>query len=255
MVIDSIRADIAHQHIENIVEADDLLREIVQAGRRPNFAEMTFFQRECGWDDRRVTGEMRRMTNVLRLQTIAGTTEDRAAAGAEFESANAIAGKECPKLQAKIEELQTKLAALQRDERLSQKLCEEQHAACEQLKALVPEHIAAAVNDEIRILKSSLGKEISNAKVRANELECCLDPQRYPNEAAWLETLQRSFRDAVFVGDTGGFIKRALSSAWPTIRLQLENELVELNAKLNDMRADYDAAMTVATARQDYYAR
>ena len=47
----SVAGEIADRHAGYLEEAEILLREINRAGRKPTFAEMTFFKRECGWDE------------------------------------------------------------------------------------------------------------------------------------------------------------------------------------------------------------
>ena len=193
------------------------------------------------------------MNSVIRLQAIAGRSADREAASKEAETTAAILEKEQPKLESKIAELTAKLNGLERDSRLSAKRCEEQSEAVQQLRGQVPEHIRTSVQHNVSTIKSTLGREILDSEIRINELQCCLDPSRYPNENAYLEALHRSFRDAVIVGSVGKIIKRTLSPAWPTIRSSIDSELSALKEKLEPLRAEYCEAMTAATAPLDYY--
>jgi len=246
--------EVAELHRERIIEADDLLREIVHTNRRPTFAELTFFHRECGWNELRVKQELRRMGDVLRQQAIGGTPADREASAKEAATAAAIAEKESPKLVAKIEELQAKLNGLERDAKLSAKRCEEQSEAVQRLRELVPEHIAGAVQSEVDRIEHSIGQEMRDAEIRLNELECCLDPSRYKNEQTYLQTLERSFRKAVFVVPGDGFIKRAASPEWPTIKAQIQSELAELKPRIETLRTQRAEMIERAELPLGYYA-
>jgi hypothetical protein len=250
----SAAAEVAERHSENIAEADAVLREICQSGRRPTFAELTFFQREIGWDSIAVQSQLRRVNNVLRLQAIAGTSDDREASVKEASSAAAVLEKEAPKIRERIEKEQKRLDALERDARLSKKRVTEQSEAAEALRTLAPEHIAAAVRSEVQAIKSSIGREIGDSEVRVNELECCLSPDRYQNEAAYLEVLRRSFRTAVSSGTRGSIIRYSLSAEWPAIRSEIETELSELQAKLVELRAEYSEQIAAAELPLNFYA-
>ena len=247
-------SEIAEHYSENIAEADLLLREICQSGRRPTFAELTFFQREIGWDAIAVQSQLRRMNSVLRLQAIAGTAADREASEKESETAAGLAETELPKILEKIRKLQQQADALERDARLSAKRVEEQSGAAEQLRTLAPENIAGSVRANVQTIKKTTGREIGDAEVRANELECCLSPDRYQNEAAYLEVLQRSFRDAVIVESINRVIRRKLSPEWPGIKSSIEAELTELHPKLVELRAEYSEQITAAELPLSYYA-
>ena len=249
----SATQDIAEDYRQSLMDADHLLREICQAGRHPNFADQTFFLRDCGWDEQKVAAQLRRMNSVLRLSAIAGTAGDRSAALSESNTASELAEKESPKLRAKIEDLQAKLTALERDARLSAKRVEEQNEAVQKRRELVPEHIRSAVQSTTNLLKRTTGAEINNAETRLNELQCCLDSTRYRHEQDYLESLQRSFRDAVTFKEIGQFLKRELSPAWPEIQAGIQSELAELQTKLETMRGEYSEALSAAELPLDYY--
>ena len=245
--------DISEDYRQSLTNADFLLREICQAGRHPSFADMTFFQRECGWDEQKVAAQLRRMNSVLRLSAIAGTAGDREASFKESESAAAVLEKEGPKLAAKIADLQAKLTALERDARLSAKRVEEQNDAVAKRHELAPEHVWTEVQSTTNLLKRTTGAEISNAETRVQELQCCLDSTRYRHEQDYLESLQWSFRGAVVVKEYGKFLKRELSPQWPEIQAGIETELAELQSKLETMRGEYSEALSAAELPLDYY--
>ena len=249
----SATQDIAEDYRQSLMDADHLLREICQAGRHPNFADQTFFLRDCGWDEQKVAAQLRRMNSVLRLSAIAGTAGDRSAALSESNTASELAEKESPKLRAKIEDLQAKLTALERDARLADKRVTEQNEAVAKLRELVPEHVRTEVQSTTNLLKRTTGAEINNAETRLNELQCCLDPSKYRHEQDHLEALQRSFRDAVTFKEIGQFLKRELSPAWPEIQTSIKTELTELQSKLESMQAEYSEALEQAELPLNFY--
>jgi hypothetical protein len=239
---------------EMLSEADELLQEIIDEGRqRAALSEVVWFRANVGWDEKQVADELRRMSNVLRLRGIAGTAADREAAAKEAATAADVLAKEGPKVAAKIAELETKLRSMENDARLSARRVEEQSQAVDSLRKLAPENVAKSVRDAVNVIEHTLGREIANGEIRANELQCCLDRSRHRNEAAYLEGLARSFPAAVMVGHTGQYIKRGLSPEWPSIRSGIESELSELAAKLETQRAEYAAAIAAAEAPLSYY--
>jgi len=201
----------------------------------------------------RVRDQLRRMHGVLRLQAIAGTAADRQAAQDERTTSADVLAKEQPKLTAKIAELQSRLETMQRDARLSQKRAEDQFEAVRQLRELVPQHIRDSVNHAVSAISNTLGRAIGDAGVRVNELQCCLDPSRYRNETAYLESLRRSFRDAIVDHIEGRSLSFRLSPEWPTIRSAIVTELAELQSRLVDMRAEHAAAIEAAERPLSFY--
>ena len=247
----SLCRELAENHSGYLQEGDELLREIVSDNRKRNYAESTFFRHRLGWDDGEINIQTRRMAAVLRFRAIAGTSADRDAAATEATTSAAVHAKEHPKLLAKIQELQGKADGLVRDAELSQKRSEQQTDAVEKLRELCPEHVSEKVKADVQSVKNSIGREISDAETRAHEIECCLDPGRYPDEQTYLEMLERSCRAAV--DRVGSPIERRLSAAWPTIRADMESELSELNTRLSDLRPELSEALEMARAPLDYY--
>jgi hypothetical protein len=253
MVVESLAQDIAVSHVENILEADQLLREIAGANRQPTYAETVFFTRECGWSDVTIREQLRRMTNVLRLESIAGSPADREAAGIEATTAASVLGKESPKIIDQIEKLQSKLNGLERDARLSAKRVTEQSEAVQQLRGLCPEHVFKSVNAKRNLLDQTLMRSILDIETRINEIECCLAPSKYPTEAAYLESLERSFPGAVNRTNHGQMFRRQLTAQWPSIRAEIENELAELQAKIEPLQTQYDTELARIEKPLSYY--
>lgn len=219
----------------NSFEAEILLRDIVLRDQKPTYAESVTFQKKMGWDEKEVRTQLRRMHSVLRLQAIAGSPANREATEQEAATATAVAEKEVPKIDEQIAKLLTKKDALERDKRLSAKRCEEQSQAVQQLRELAPKHVIEKVRHAIGVIESTIGRDILDMEVRIAELECCLclDPSRYRDEQAYLESLHRSFRQAVIIGAN----KRVLSPEWPAIRNAIESELTDLKERIGPMKA------------------
>jgi len=245
--------EILESHENDTLEADYLLRDITLANRKPNHAESVFFQQKLGWSEKQVNDQMRRMNSVLRLQAIAGTPADRQAATTEAETSADILAKEQPKLESKISELQSKLEALQRDARLSQKRCEEQTQAVQQLRTMCPQHIQQRVESKVGTIANTLRREVLDVESRISELENCLTPAKHQNQSLYLEALRRSFREAVNAHVEGRSLTYRLSPAWPTIRSEIEAELSDLQAKLPGLRASYDDAIETAEMPLNFY--
>lgn len=247
-------AEIAASHSENVIEADSVLREIVEANRRPTFPELTFFARELGWNEIVVNNQLRRMNSVLRLRAIAGSSADREATALEFETAAKLFDSEAPKLREKLAKLQTQLDGLERDSRLSLKRVEEQNEAVRQLKELTPEHVRESVRSEVSRIESSIGREILDGEVRVNELQACLDPSRYRNESEYLAALKRSFPDSITEIVEGRTLRRKLSPQWSTIREGIQAELAELMPHIETLRAQRAELIAAAELPLNYYA-
>jgi hypothetical protein len=237
-----------------IEEADQVLAEIVRANRRATSGELAYFQSELRWDERQVKNELRRMGNVVRDRAIAGTASDRAAAQAEAEVADGILQREGVKVAGKIAELQAKLSAMERDSKLSSQRVVDQAEAIERLRNNSPQHIRDGVRHRENELAHGIGRQLSDAETRLNEIDCCLDPSRYPSEATWLETLERSCRDAVEQVLAGQFIRRRKSEKWPAIQAELEAERERLQVERDELKAEIAGQEQEIRKALDFYA-
>jgi len=252
-MITSFAEEVRESHEMDCLEADELLKAIVLANRKPNSAESVFFQRKLGWNEKKINDEIRRMNSVARLQGVCGSPAARRASTTEAATSADILAKEQPRLETKIAELQSKLASLERDARLSEKRVEEQSQAVLQLRELVPQHILQRVQSEVGEIANTLRRDVLDVESRIHELQCCLTPAKYADENSYLEALKRSFRDAVTVIDADRIRVIKLSPAWAVIRREIEVELFDLQAQLPDMRAAHAAALEAAEAPLDYY--
>jgi len=248
-------AEAAHQFAEACAEADELLREIVAEGRnRAALAELAWFQKHLRWDEAEVRRQVSRMTTVKRLRAIAGTVADREAASKEAETAAKILQTEGAKVREKIEKLQKQLESMERDAHLSTKRVDEQADAVEKLRTMVPQHIRDAVRRAVSTVEGSIGREISDAAIRLNEIEVALDRSKHASEPAHMEAIQRFDRGAVIEGASGGWVKRSLSPEWPAICAEAEAEAVEIREKLERLRIEFAERIAEAESPLNYFA-
>jgi len=247
--------EVLEEHKIDAESAEELLKDITRANRKPNYPESVFFKQKMGWDEIRVRDQLRRMHGVLRNQAIAGTAADRQAQREEAETAAAVSEKELPKIDEQMAKLQAKRDAIEKDARLATRRCEESNEAVRQLK--LPEALPKNVRDSVAVsvseIENSIGHSVHESASRIHELECCLDPSRYRSESAYLEALRRSFRAAITDHIEGRSLSYRLSPEWPTIRAGLVTELAELQSRLVDMRAEHAAAIEVAERPLGFY--
>jgi len=253
-MIESMTADVAFEFSEDIQTADELLREIVNAGRKPNVAEMTYFRRRLNWDERTINEQYRRMASVVRLQAIAGSPQDREAASAEATRAAEVLESESPKIAEQIAKLQAKLGTLERDARLSAKRCEEQAKAVEQLRSHVPDHIRQEADALAASIYQSLGRPLAALKSRQETITKVLagdysDKRSHMNWAAKLDPA------AVVRREDGRYIVDDWSPSWAAIKQELATELEELPAKIEAAQAAYDTEMIKVDALRNYYTK
>jgi len=251
--IDSLVSDVAVDFAEEMSLADNLLREITQNNRQATYAELVYFQKHLGWDVSEVRSQLRRMTNVLRNQAIAGTTQDREAASKEATTATEILSKEGPKVADQIAKLEAKLRSLETDSRLSQKRCDEQTDAVDQLKKLCPQHIVESVRHAVGTIEASIGRQVHDGESRSHELECCLDRSRYSSDESYHEMLRRSFPGAVSVISENRMRKLSLSAAWPSIKSEIEIELAGIRKSLEPLRKQFSDAIAQAELPLSHY--
>lgn len=250
MAVNSYADEVKESFEFECESADLLLRDIVLRDQTPTYAEAVAFKQKMNWNEKEIRDQLRRMHSVLRQQAIAGSPASREATEQEAATATAVAEKEIPKLDEQIAKLQAKREGLERDKRLAVKRCEEQRQAVQQLRGLVPKHIRENVNHAVNAIESTIGRQILDMGARIGELECCLDPSRYRDEQAYLEGLQRSFRQAVIVGSN----RRALSPEWPTIRNGIQSELADLKERIEPLRAQRQELTEQAEKPLEFYA-
>ncbi len=250
----SLAEEIAEIHSGDLIEAEQLLQEIVRAGRTPNAAEKVFFQR-LGWDQRKTNDNIRRVNSALTQQRIAGTPADREAAILEAETSAGVLAKEGPKIQARIAKDQALLASLERDASLAVKRVEEQVAACQRAREVAPNHIKEKVQQARNVIEAGAGQDLREAKQRHQELICVLNVGNvYADQKTHIENgLRRLLPAAVVQGVSGRMITLAYSAEWPALKAECEQEFAELNTKLPGIQAEYDQQIAAAELPLNFY--
>lgn len=235
-------------------EADQLLTEVCLEGRELLAGERAFLAREMGWDVAEIKKQRRRVSGILRLKAICGRPEDRVAAATEAQIAADLLAKEGPKIEQKIQELQSKMAAMERDERLSAKRVEEQTDAVTQLRRLCPEDVAEAVRAEVKVVEAGVGQDLRDATARAHTLRCAINDGVYDSPKKHIEYSLLNFApEAVETIVVNSMIQRRYSAAWPTLRAEFQAELAELNERLPELQAEYDSQIQAAEKPLDYH--
>lgn len=230
--------------------ADVLLRDIVLRDQTPTYAETVTFKQKMGWDEKTIRDQLRRMHNVLRLQAIAGSPANREATIKEAETSAAVLENKRPKLLDTISKAEAELKRLEDDARKAAKRADEQRDATMRLRTLPTNAIREKVNHAVNAIENTIGRQILDMGARIGELECWLDPSQYPNEQAYLEGLQRSFRPAVIVNE---YHRRALSPEWPAIRSGIQRELAELKEQIEPLKVQRQQMTEQAEKPLDFY--
>ena len=197
------------------------------------------------------------MYQALNLVPVAGCPATREAAEAEAKTSSSLLESEGPKIREKLDKLQKQLDGLERDARLSAKRCEEQRDAVSKLRELVPSHVRAKVDQAKSILiTQGVGRDLRAAKARHQELVCVLNVGGvYDSPARHIEYgLRRLYPEAVTkTVDGGGMIRLAYSPEWPALKSAAEVEFAEVNSKLPELQAAYDAELTEIEKGLDFY--
>ena len=255
MAVTCFADEIAESFHADLEQSEGLLCDIVRQNRTPTRAEYVFFAR-CGWDEVRTRDQFRRMAIVLAKQPIAGSPADREAALLECDTAAKLLESEGPKIREKLDKLQKQLDGLERDARLSAKRCEEQRDAVSKLRELVPSHVRSKVDNQLSILNTEgVGGILREAKARHHELVCILNvggvydrPEKHIEYA-----LRRNLPDAVRTIVEGNSRRYVYSDQWPALKSAAEVEFSEVNAKLPEIQAAYDAELFEIEKGLDFY--
>lgn len=245
--------DQAEDHDFQLQSADRFLMELKLADRPPTRAEYVYFLRELGWDEVEVRTQLRRIGSVLRHKAIAGSVADREAAIVEAEKAAAAHKKHSEKLEAEIKKLTSQLRVLEDDKRLSQQRVDQQAAAVQALRDIAPDHIKQKHNQLKREAKETIGKELSDKKIRLNEIECCLDRNRFPDVHAYFECVKRSYPEAIEYQELWPD-RLQFTKAWPEIKERIEAELDELRPEVEQLEAELAEKLEAAQSELDWYA-
>ena len=249
----SFVSDVAREYAEEVRIADQLLAEIAARDSTPTYSEYLYFTRCLGWAKPKVGDQVRRMHQVARFRAIAGTPADRDAAIAERDKSASVLASQSPKLAAEIERLTAQLERLERDATDSASRVAHQESAVTTLRELAPDDVKAEHAGELDRIRAAVGNRLSDSKMRSNELESCLNPDRFTQRDLYWDLLRRSFREAVLDVVDGGSLSYRYSDAWPGIRAAMKAELDTLAETIRELTAEHDSLIATANVKLDFY--
>jgi hypothetical protein len=256
MTVTCFADEIAESFETDWEQAIWLFRDRIRQNQKLIESDYAFTAARLNWDKKKTNTEFREVSDAMNLMAIAGTLEQQAAKEAEAEAAAGIFAKEGPKLEAKIQELQTKLNALERDKRLTEKRVEETREALAKLPTAAPGYVRKRVGKAETLLNTEgVGKELRDAKQREHELRCVLNLGNvYDRPASHIDALRRLCPDAVTSTVHGQMMSYNYSLAWPGIKAAAETEYAEVTARIPELQAVYDVALAeVRKPLTDYF--
>jgi hypothetical protein len=230
--------------------ADELLREIVVAGRKPSFEELTVFQSRVGWDAKAVAQQLGRMANVVRFQAICGTKKNREDAKTEMERSEQVLATRGVEIQTQIENLQSQLRSLENDARLSRKRLEDMEDAAIRLRDQVPAHIKNEHNAKNAAISESLGRAFLDAEGELRFLDAITDPSKFRDRFAYAETVSMHYPGHIMRDDRG---HKLVAPSWEAERLKLQEQADQLRTRVPELKEAFDKAEAEAKKTLDVY--
>jgi hypothetical protein len=255
--IETVKDFVREDFVERSREAESLLVEVAKEGRNDFLvSERAFLVREMGWDVEEQKRQLRRVKTILRLQAIAGTSEDREAALKECQVSTDLLAKEEPKILEQIAKLESKLAGLKRDASTAQKRVEQQGEAVQQLRTRCPEDIKETVKLAVKVVEDGIGHQLRDAKARHHELRCILNIDNvYESAEKHIEYgLRRLLPEAVQTATEGRMMRYGYSAEWPMLKSQCQLEYAALCQQVPELQAEYDTAIERAELSLGFYA-
>jgi hypothetical protein len=239
--VEQLSEDAAHE----FEFADKLLKKIIAEDRTPSFTEMQFFKRKFDWSESEVTRQRRRMSNVLRLQSIAGKKADREALEQECQTANEIAEKEVPRLNEQIAKLERQRNQLEKSASNATRRCAEVAEALSRLRS--PELLRADVLESFNERKRHFG---AGPQTRMNALaieirhrQICLNRPDDMTEQVWLDSIRMLAPKAVARNTESTFARYELTEHWSDAQATMREEIQSMKAEvatLESQRASFD---------------
>ena len=255
MAVTCFADEITESFHADLQQSEWLLWDRAKRNQNLTPADYAFLAR-CGWDEKKAREEHRRVIIALTNQAICGSVADREAALQECDTAAKLLESEGPKIREKLDKLQKQLDGLERDARLSSKRCAEQSEAVAKLRELVPSHVRAKVDNELSVLNTEgVGATLRETKSRHHELVCILNVgDVYESPARHIEWGLRGLCPAAVTQTVEvGWNRYAYSPSWPALKSAAEVEFAELNSKLQELQAAYDAELAVIETALDFY--
>lgn len=233
-----IEADVSQvglEHEYNFALNDAMLRKIVAENRKPTFSELTFFKSKCGFDQMAVNTQIRRMSSVMRLQSVVGSTAQREAALNERNKSAEILSTEGAKLDDKIAKLTEQKAALERAASQAEKRFEQIQIACDELQKL--ELLRSDLQATYTGLKQQFGgstwSEMNALGVEIQFRELLVSSEINVQK---LEHIRSNFRHCIEICQYTRKPK-LIGFAWEAQKEVLRQELEEMRPKFEALRA------------------
>lgn len=215
--------------------AEAVLREVVEQDRDFTFDELQFFTAEAGYDKRKLAQERRRMARVVRLQAIAGTSDERTKLEKSLTAAQADLKKRGPEVQAQIDKLTAELRGLEKSvDSLSRRKSEVDQALLNLTECVCPATSAAAAVKRSQV-KTTLGREASDLKTDIQQIETLL-MERTDDTNYWL-AVRLYDPELIHEGTVGSVIKRQFSPKWTAVKPSLVAELPTMKARLAELES------------------
>lgn len=245
--------DVLSDFDNKVQRADEVLRQIADEERKPTYDELVFFHSELNWSPAEVNGQVRRMNNVVRLQSVAGTADDRQKLAESVAEAKEVLKTRGGELRTEIDKLTVELNKLESSHNALERRHTEVENAVKALREYVPENVRRRLNTRKRMVKETLGLEISERKTRVNLLNVLLDPSLCQSKSLWFEIVQRedySYAVRNPANPEGWEVTDSYLKAVPNLKQEREQILEEIE----ELQSRYDSELKDIEAGLDHYA-
>jgi hypothetical protein len=239
--VEQLSEDAAHE----FEFADKLLKKIISEDRQPSFSEMQFFKRKFDWSESEVTRQRRRLTNVMRLQAIAGKKKDREALEQERQTSSEILEREGPKLEKEIAKLTRQKEQLEKAVSNAMRRSGEVAEALEKLRS--PELLRTDVLENYNARKRHFGagpqSRMNALAIEIRHRQICLNRPDDMTEQVWLDSIRMLAPKAVARNTESTFARYELTEHWPAAQATMMEEIETMQAEVDALelqRAAFD---------------
>jgi hypothetical protein len=239
--VEQLSEDAAHE----FEFSDKLLKKIISEDRQPSFSEMQFFKRKFDWSESEVTRQRRRLTNVMRLQAIAGKKKDREALEQERQTSSEILEREGPKLEKEIAKLTRQKEQLEKAVSNAMRRSGEVAEALEKLRS--PELLRTDVLENYNARKRHFGagpqSRMNALAIEIRHRQICLNRPDDMTEQVWLDSIRMLAPKAVARNTESTFARYELTEHWSDAQATMREEIQSMKAEvatLESQRASFD---------------
>jgi hypothetical protein len=225
--------------------ADRMLRKIVTENRQPNFTESQYFKGKLGWDQAKINREIRRIEAVARLQMVIGSKSQREELQKEKETANEIAEKEVPKLDAQIEKLVRQRNQIEKAASNATRRCDEVQEAMEKLRSreLLRHDVLETFNERLQHFGQTVQSKINALLIEIRHREACLSRPDSMDEQVWMQSIRMLAPKAVSRNTESTFAKYELTEDWSDAQATMREEIQSMRNEIDTLesqRAAFD---------------